>query len=289
MNNKANSRSNDKRTVAASQLRMHPGQSLADKAKELGLPLSTLKLWTAEWKGSGFDPDYAIERAGHDYWLTNVWKDRDWVALLKQQIAKRQHRHVGDLLFALGLTNGNAQVWSQKHAEFEKVLWAEPHPNKHWRDFIRWVRHGTNEDYRARKAKYLDEGMCETLAMQQAADDAGNDLKHKTRQRRRVERDILLGVGGHEELLRRYRKGARLTDAHSKRIAKKLFKVGRWKAMERGLREVGFDEAYIKTEMARLKKAFGQSDENGQAQWKQTREAVLRRRAVADQWAGGGR
>ncbi|MFM9673610.1 hypothetical protein, partial [Streptomyces galilaeus] len=85
--------------------------------------------------------------------------------------------------------------------------------------------------------------------MQKAADEAVNDLKHRTRQRRRVERDILLGVGGHEELLRRYRKGARLTDAHSRRIAKKLWKVARWKSMERGLREVGYSEEDIKAEL----------------------------------------
>src|SRR5215467_2196773 len=72
------------------------------------------------------------------------------------------------------------------------------------------------------------------------ADEAVNDLKHRTRQRRRVERDQLLGVGGHEELLRRYRGNARLTDAHSRRLGKKLLQVSRWATMERALREVGY-------------------------------------------------
>ena len=94
-----------------------------------------------------------------------------------------------------------------------------------------------------------------------------------------------LGVGGHEELLRRYRGNARLTDAHSRRIAKKLQQVTRWATMERALREVGYDEADIKRTMGELMGAFKVSKEAGQAKWKKTREAVLRRRAEADAFA----
>src|SRR5262249_12628678 len=104
----------------------------------------------------------------------------------------------------------------------------------------------------------------------------------KTAQRRRVERDTLMGVGGHEELLKRYRGNARLTDAHSRRIAKKLLQVSRRTAMERALREVGFAEQDVERMMGELIGAFGRSQEEGQAQWKKTRAAVLRRRAEAD-------
>ena len=118
-------------------------------------------------------------------------------------------------------------------------------PAQHWRDFIAWIRHGTIDDYRKRKAEHIAGGMAEVEAMHAAADEAVTELAHKTRQRRRIERDTLLGVGGHEELLRRYRGNARLTDAHSRRIAKKLHQVSRWATMERALREVGYDEADI--------------------------------------------
>ena len=65
-----------------------------------------------------------------------------------------------------------------------------------------------------------------------------------------------MGVGGHEELLRRYRGNARFTDAHSRRIAKKLLQVSRWATMERALREVGFGEEDIKRMMGELMGAF---------------------------------
>src|SRR5262245_32916787 len=97
----------------------------------------------------------------------------------------------------------------------------------------------------------------------QAADDAVNELRHKTRQRRRVERDQLLGIAGHEESLRRYRGNAKLTDAHSRRIAKKLFQVSRWATMERALREVGYAEKDIKRMMGDLIGAFNRSKEGG--------------------------
>ena len=129
--------------------------------------------------------------------------------------------------------------------EFEKLLWAEPHPKNHWPQFLGYVRHAVIGDYRKRKAEHIASGVDETEAMHLAADEAVNDLKHRTRQRRRVKRDTLLGVGGHEELLRRYRGNARLTDAHSRRLGKKLLQVSRWATMERALREVGYSEADI--------------------------------------------
>ena len=84
--------------------------------------------------------------------------------------------------------------------------------------------------------------------MHRAADEAVNELKHKTRQRRRIERDQLLGVGGHEELLHLSRQ-RELTHAHSRRIARKLHQVSRWAVMERALREVGYTEADIERTM----------------------------------------
>lgn len=155
----------------------------------------------------------------------------------------------------------------------------------HWPEFLAYVRHGTIDDYRKRKARHIARCVGETEAMHTAAEEAVNALKHKTRQRRRVERDVLLGVGGHEELLRRHRKGAKLTDAHSRRIARRLQQIGRWIAVERALREVGYSERDIKSEMTKLMGAFKTSETTGQAQWKKTRDAVLRRRATADAWA----
>jgi hypothetical protein len=135
---------------------------------------------------------------------TDEYKDRDWPEALRQRIAKGQHRYVGDLLLELGVIGANAQVWSQKHAEWEQALWHSgvPYPKHHWRDFIAWVRHNTIDDYRRRKAEHIAAGMDETDAMHLAADEAVNDLRQRRRQERRVERDQLLGVGGHEELLR---------------------------------------------------------------------------------------
>jgi 23S rRNA G2069 N7-methylase RlmK/C1962 C5-methylase RlmI len=73
-----------------------------------------------------------------------------------------------------------------------------------------------------------------------------------------------------------------LTDAHSRRIAKRLHQVSRWATMERALREVDYDEADVARMLAELMGAFKVSKEAGQAKWKKTREAVLRRRAAAD-------
>jgi len=190
--------------------------------------------------------EYRIRRAGHNNWLKNKWRDRDWTEALRQQIAI-------------------AQVWSQKHAEFEQVLWHSgvPYPPQHWRDFIAWIRHGTIDDYRKRKAAHIANGIPEIEAAHRAADEAVTELANKTRQRRRVERDTLLGVGGHEELIRRYRGNARLTDAHSRRIAKKLMQVGRWSEMERALREVGYAEPDIERMMGELMGVFDREQRRG--------------------------
>ena len=158
-------------------------------------------------------------------------------------------------------------------------------PPNHWPHFLAYVRYSTIDEYKRRKAAYIASGMDEKDAAFTAADEAVNELKHKTRQRRRIERDTLLGIGGHEETLRRYRKGAKLTEAYSKRIAKKLFAVSRWAAMERGLREVGYSEAEIEEMMSELTGAFRESETVGQKKWKQVRDAVLRRRAAADAFA----
>src|SRR5262245_46563012 len=84
------------------QLAMKPGQTLAQKARELGVTPQTLRLYHLEWRGSQYDPAYRIRRAGHKNWLRNKWSEKDWTALLRAQIAKRQHRHVGDLCLELG-------------------------------------------------------------------------------------------------------------------------------------------------------------------------------------------
>jgi hypothetical protein len=273
--------------VTAEQLQMRPGQKLAEKARELGVTVVTLRLWHAEWKGSGYDPDYCIKRAGHDNWLRNKWSDKEWVVELQTQIAKGQHRHVGDLLMELGIPGVTCQAWSQRHASWEQALWHSgiPYPKLHWRDHIAWIRHGTIDRYRLLKAEKIASGMSVTEAMHEAADQAVDEIKHATRQRRRVERDTLLGIGGHEELLRRYRGDAKLTDAHSRRIAKKLTQVARWAAMERGLRETGVEEDEIERIMGELMGAFKESDEAGQQKWATIRKAVVRRRNEADAFA----
>jgi hypothetical protein len=125
----------------------------------------------------------------------------------------------------------NAQVWSQKHAEWEQTLWHSgvSCPKHHWCDYIAWIRHSTIDDYRRRKAEYIASGADEADAMHRAADEAGA-------------------------------------------------------TMERALREVGYGEDDVARMMAALMGAFAQSQEEGQAQWRNTREAVLRRRAAAEQW-----
>jgi hypothetical protein len=273
--------------VTAAQLAPKPGQRLGDKAKELGVSVLTLRLWTAEWKGSGWAPDYVIKRAGHNNWLRNVWKSKDWVGLVREEVARGRARHVGDILFAVGLTGGNAQCWSMQHGDFEKALWHSgiSCPRYHWPQYLAYIRHGTLDRYREIKAEFMAQGFDETTAMHQAGDQAVGELRHKTAQRRRVERDQLLGVGGHEELLKRYRGNARLTDAHSRRIGKKLLQVSRWATMERALKEVGYAGPDVERLMAELMGAFDRSKEEGQAQWKKTRQAVLRRRAEADAYA----
>jgi hypothetical protein len=270
--------------VTADDLRMAPGQTLKEKAKQLGVSVLTLRIWTAEWKGSGWAPDYVIKRAGHNNWLRNVWKSKDWVGLVREEVARGRARHTGDILFAVGLTRANAQYWSKQHAAFERALWHSgiSCPRYHWPQYLSYIRHGTLDRYREIKAALMAQGLDETTAMQQAGDQAVAELRHKTAQRRRVERDQLLGCGGHEELLRRYRGNARLTDAHSRRIAKKLLQVSRWATMERALKEAGYAKSDIERMMGELMGAFHRSKEEGQAQWKKTRTSVLRRRAEAE-------
>ena len=173
----------------------------------------------------------------------------------------------------MGVVGANAQVWSQKYAEWERTLWHSGvcYPKHHWRDFIAWIRHGTIDDYWKRKADYIASGMDERRGRGETA------AKDRA--------DQLLGVGGHEELLRRYRGNTKLTDAHSRRIAKRPYQVSRCAVMERALREVGYAEADIERTMGELMGAFGKSKEAGQAQWKKTREVVLRRRSEAEAFA----
>jgi hypothetical protein len=269
--------------VTADDLRMKTGQTLKEKAKELGCTCLTLRCWHLEWRGSGYDPGYVIRR-GPSNTQPGRYKEKDWVAAVREEIARGRARHVGDVMIEVGITGSRAQQWSMRHADFEKVLWHSgvPYPKQHWRDFIAWLRLPTIERYRELKAAYIVQGVPDIDAGHRAADEAVNELKHRVRQWRRVERDQLLGVGGHEEILRRYRGNARLTDAHSRRLGKKLLQVSRWATMERALREVGFPEEDVEHMMAELMGAFDGSKEEGQAQWKNTRQAVLRRRAEAE-------
>jgi hypothetical protein len=55
--------------------------------------------------------------------------------------------------------------------------------------------------------------------------------------------------------------------------------------MERALREVGYAEPDIKRMMGELMGSFDRCKEEGQAQWKKAREAVLRRRAEAEAYS----
>ena len=186
------------------------------------------------------------------------------------------------MLLELGLTTSTALLWTRAHPKFGDILWSAPHPKNHHPRFLAWVRCNTLNDYQERKAAHIAAGKGEMEAAHQAADEAINEFKHATRQRRRIERDVLLGVGGHEETLRRYRKGARLTDAYSRRIAKKLWSVSRWVAMERALTECGYSQKEIAETMSELMGAFKKSETAGQKKWKQIRDAVLRWRAAVD-------
>jgi hypothetical protein len=68
--------------------------------------------------------------------------------------------------------------------------------------------------------------------------------------------------------------------ARSRRIAKRLWTVSRWAAMERALTECGYSEAEIAETMTELMGAFKESETVGQMKWKRVRDAVLRRRAA---------
>jgi hypothetical protein len=270
--------------VTADDLRMAPGQTLAQKAKALGCTHVTLRSWHLEWRGSGFREDYVIRR-GPSNTQPGRYKEKDWPAAIREEIARGRARHVGDILIEVGITAARAQQWSMRHAEFEQALWHSgiPYPPQHWRDWIAWLRLPTIERYRELKAAYIKQGMDATASMHRAADAAVNDLKHRTRQRRRVERDTLLGVTMHEEMTKRWRKGGRLRDAHSKRIAKTLVKVARYAAMEKGLRECGaYTEKEIKAKIGELKTAFAHSPEDGQANWQKLRRGILRKKSSTE-------
>jgi hypothetical protein len=69
--------------------------------------------------------------------------------------------------------------------------------------------------------------------------------------------------------LRRHRGNARLTDARSRRIAKKLLRISRWATMKRALREVGYDEVDVERVLGELMGTFKKSDELGQTKWRE--------------------
>jgi hypothetical protein len=270
--------------VTADDLRMAPGQTLREKATELGCTHVTLRSFHLEWRGSGYHKEYVIKR-GPSNTQPGRYKERDWPAAIREEIARGTARHIGDVLISCGLTAARAQQWSMRHADFEQALWHSgiPYPPQHWRDFIGWLRLPTIERYRELKAAYIEQGASEVEAGRRAADAAVNEIKHRTRQRRRVERDTILGVTMHEEMTKRWRKGGRLRDAHSKRIAKTLVKVARYAAMEKGLRECGaYTEKEIKAKIGELKTAFARSPEDGQANWQKLRKGILRQKSSAE-------
>jgi hypothetical protein len=173
------------RIVTGRQLQMEPGQKLKEKAAELGCSLPTLKIWTAEWRGAQYDPDYVIVRSGHSNWMLRRWRDKDWCEELRHQIAEKRHRHIGDLLLELRIPTSTAHEWSKKHVEFGDILWKQPHPRNHWPRFLSYVRHSTIGAYHTLKAAHLATGMTEKEACHRAADEAINELRHKTAQRQR--------------------------------------------------------------------------------------------------------
>src|SRR5215831_12972568 len=127
--------------ITADDLRMSPGQTLKEKAKELGCTCVTLRAWHLEWRGSGFHPDYVVRR-GPSNTQPGRYKEKDWVAAVKEEIARGRARHVGDVLISVGLTGARAQRWSMRHPDFERALWHSglAYPKHHWRDWIAWVR-----------------------------------------------------------------------------------------------------------------------------------------------------
>jgi hypothetical protein len=165
----------------------------------------------------GLRPRLCVPRAGHTNRLKNRWHDQDWAALVRAEVAKGRARHIGDVLFSVALISWSAQHWGKTHKDFEQALFKSgvPRPPKHWPEYLSYIRHQTIDRYRELKAELMAEGLDETAAMHEAADRAVDELRYKTAQRRRVERDTLMGVAGHKVLLEKYRKGVPLTDAHS--------------------------------------------------------------------------
>jgi len=49
-------------TMVTNAVPPEPGQSLGAKAKEPGSSRLTLCIWTAEWRGSGYNPNYVIRQ-----------------------------------------------------------------------------------------------------------------------------------------------------------------------------------------------------------------------------------
>src|SRR5215813_5471407 len=82
--------------VTADDLRMAPGQTLKEKAKQLRCTCLTLRGWYLEWRGSGYDPHYVIRR-GPSNTQPGRYKEKDWVAAVEEEIARGRARHIGDV------------------------------------------------------------------------------------------------------------------------------------------------------------------------------------------------
>jgi hypothetical protein len=128
--------------VTADDLRMAPGQTLREKAKELGCTLVTLRSWHLELRGSGWRKDYVIRR-GPSNTQPGRYKEKNWVAAVREEIARGRARHIGDVMISVGLTGARAQQWSMRHPDFERALWHSgvPYPKNFWRDWIAWLRY----------------------------------------------------------------------------------------------------------------------------------------------------
>src|SRR5262249_2248490 len=70
--------------------------------------------------------------------------------LVREEVARGRARHIGDILFSVGLTRANAQYWSKQHPAFERALWHSgvPSPRNHWPRYLSYIRHGTIDRYR---------------------------------------------------------------------------------------------------------------------------------------------
>jgi len=77
--------------VTADDLRMAPGQTLKEKASELGCTCVTLRAWHLEWRGSGYREDYVIHRRPSNM-QPGGYKEKDCVAAVKEEIARGRAR-----------------------------------------------------------------------------------------------------------------------------------------------------------------------------------------------------